>query len=666
MPNGSTPLDFALTYIARGWNPVQVPHRAKKPSGDAWQSRIIDVGNAAAFFDSKPQNIGVQMGATSHGLCDVDLDCPEAVAIAPYLLPATKAIFGRKSNPASHWLFYSDLATTADRAIVQFKAINKTMLLELRVGGGEKGAQTIFPGSEHPSGEAIKWAEAGEPATVEGKRLLRRVSLIAAACLITRAWPDAGGRHDAALTVGGFFRRAGLKQVHVGLVAEAIARAAGDPEWRDRVQAAKDHAEHHEKTGKGRGLPSLAELVGEKAAERIARWLDYDEVAQPQPPPASAPAATANLAPWTIEQTLAVFQRWLLLKDMTPVLAMLGTVAANLLPGDPVWLGIVAPPSSSKTELLNSLSMLPRVHPAATLSMAGLLSGTPMRQRRRGTVGGLLPRIGDFGFLVLKDFGSVLSMRPDNKAELLAALREIYDGAWTRHLGADGGQTLSWQGKIGLLFGVTGVIDAHHGVIGAMGDRFLLSRMSPVIGHQFRRALAHVGAANGRMRQELAEAVAHLFAGRRPEPRPLTEREIAYINAIIVRVVYLRGSIERDRQSRDIEAILGAEGPSRIGLALERVLSGLDTLGVDRLTACRVIRAVAFHSVPPTRLRAYEFLRSLGWAAAETPAVAHKLGLPTSTAKRALEDLAAYGLAVRTSQGQGKADLWQFAPPPPD
>src|SRR5262245_3493406 len=43
--------------------------------------------------------------------------------------------------------------------------------------------------------------------------------------------------------------------------------------------------------------------------------------------------------------------------------------------------------------------------------------------------GGLLRQIGDFGILALKDFGSILSMRPDAKAELLAALRELYDGA---------------------------------------------------------------------------------------------------------------------------------------------------------------------------------------------------------------------------------------------
>ena len=61
------------------------------------------------------------------------------------------------------------------------------------------------------------------------------------------------------------------------------------------------------------------------------------------------------------DNLITVFEKWLILKDHTPIYAMLGAIAANLLPGDPVWLGLIAPPSSAKTELLNSISGLPHV-----------------------------------------------------------------------------------------------------------------------------------------------------------------------------------------------------------------------------------------------------------------------------------------------------------------
>jgi hypothetical protein len=274
----------------------------------------------------------------------------------------------------------------------------------------------------------------------------------------------------------------------------------------------------------------------------------------------------------------------------------------------------------------------------------------------------LLRQIGDFGIIALKDFTSVLSMHTETRAEVLAALREVYDGACTRHIGSDGGKTLTWKGKVGLIFACTAALDSHYGVIGSMGDRFLLTRLMPAGKTQFKRALVHVGPKSKQMRQELAEAVARLFAGRRTELHPISDEEANKIERAILLAVRLRGTVERDRRTREIENIPGAEGPARMGLALERLLAGLDTLGVDRATALDVVKAVAMDSVPPNRRRAYEFLDAIGSAGASTIAVATKLGLPTNTARRTLEDLTAYGLVERKSQGQGNADNWVRRP----
>ena len=113
--------------------------------------------------------------------------------------------------------------------------------------------------------------------------------------------------------------------------------------------------------------------------------------------------------------------------------------------------------------------------------------------------------------------------------------------------------------------------------------------------------------------------------------------------------------------SREIEAVYGAEGTARIGLALERLLAGLDTLGIERGLALSVVKAVALDSVPPARRRAYEHLCALrhnGKAVASTTMVAEVLALPSVTIRRVLEDLTAYGLIERRAQGRGRADLW--------
>jgi hypothetical protein len=87
------------------------------------------------------------------GLCDVDLDCAEAIALAEDLLPETNAVFGRHSKPESHRLYTTELYDTEQRAVIKYSepralagdGAEAVTLVELRIGSGDKGAQTIFP-----------------------------------------------------------------------------------------------------------------------------------------------------------------------------------------------------------------------------------------------------------------------------------------------------------------------------------------------------------------------------------------------------------------------------------------------------------------------------------------------------------------------------------------
>jgi hypothetical protein len=438
------------------------------------------------------------------------------------------------------------------------------------------------------------------------------------------------------------------------------AQAPHDDRWRDRyadIPRAVSSA--------GRKLAAEKEAAEEETAAAAAPPLF-----PPPPPPSSpatgpAPSAAPGPTPSSpIEDTLQTFERWLYLSNRRPLYAMLGTVAANLLPGDPVWLGLVAPPSSAKTELLNALTGLPFVVSVSTLTLASLLSGTPKRQQAAGAKGGLLRQVGNPGLLCLKDFTSTLTMRPENKPEVLSALREIYDGKWTRYVGTDGGRVLHWEGKLGLVFGCTGAIDTQHSVGDALGNRFLLMRLGTGE-NQFAWALKHTGVSIGTMRRELVASVTQLFNASRSAPRPLDKEssEFRRLNRVINLVVRLRGATERDRYSRRV----WRRRHRRIGLALERLLAGLDTLGVNRKIALGVVMRIALDSTPPVRRRIYEMLRKPPPGAGRsaplpkwtTTEVGNRLGLPTTTARRNLADLASYGLVKEEGQGAGKPSLWQ-------
>jgi hypothetical protein len=245
-------------------------------------------------------------------------------------------------------------------------------------------------------------------------------------------------------------------------------------------------------------------------------------------------SARESVSVKTLAEVVSIFQSNLYMPDPTVLYVVAGAMAANRLDGDPVWLLVVGPPSSGKTEVLSSMSGLENVHPAATLTEGALLSGTAQRDHAQDAKGGLLREIGEYGIVLAKDFGSVLSINRDTRSQMLAALREIYDGSWTRRVGVDGGKVLHWEGKIGLIGGCTPAFDRHHAVIAAMGDRFVLFRLGGMVESEesrqdrakqlMQRALSGSGDEK-QLRRQLSEAVIGLFAGIKDEPRDLIEDE---------------------------------------------------------------------------------------------------------------------------------------------
>jgi hypothetical protein len=56
-------------------------------------------------------------------------------------------------------------------------------------------------------------------------------------------------------------------------------------------------------------------------------------------------------------------------------------------------------------------------------------------------------------------------MNRDQRGQLLAALREIFDGSWTRHVGVDGGGTAGDQTQLPAPRQRAAAIDSHHAVM---------------------------------------------------------------------------------------------------------------------------------------------------------------------------------------------------------
>jgi putative DNA primase/helicase len=259
-----TPDAAAREFLRWGWVPIPVPFREKAPVLPGWQTLRLTDADVGLYFNGGPQNIGLLLGA----LADVDLDCPEALAVAPDFLPRTDRIHGRPGRPRSHY-FYE--RAEARPGLAYEDPITRTKLVELR----GTGQQTIVPPSVHPSGEPLTWERAGAPARVDADDLEQAVGRVAAVALIARVWPPRGTRHDFALALGGFLLRGGLDEELTVRVVGAAALIAG-ADVSGRVRDIRDTA-RRVATGRAvTGGPRLEELLPSEPAkvlDVLRRWL---------------------------------------------------------------------------------------------------------------------------------------------------------------------------------------------------------------------------------------------------------------------------------------------------------------------------------------------------------------------------------------------------------
>lgn len=371
--------------------------------------------------------------------------------------------------------------------------------------------------------------------------------------------------------------------------------------------------------------------------------------------------------PVTLPEVVAAYRRWLYLPDSRPLLAALGAAAANYLDGDPVWLLLVGASGSGKTQIVEPLRRLPAVHPLTTLTEAALLSGTSSKDRETDATGGLLREMGTFGILLFKDFTSVLSMEQHSRDRMLAALREVYDGHYTRSLGTDGGRKFYWpskdgpKGKVGVIGGVTDAIDDKAAVAGSMGERLLLFRLPRQDPRQMTMAALGVGTDNQTRDEELERVVQGLFAygpPREPVMPSMAERE--ELAALAMLCAYCRSGVQRDRMSREVDYVNDAEVPTRLARALQQLLLGLSALGIGRRQAFAIVAKVAIDSMPGVRAAVLAELLKAGDAHLTTSMVAAALRRSDSkSVRRALEDLELHGILEASHGGQGVPTEWR-------
>jgi len=294
------------------------------------------------------------------------------------------------------------------------------------------------------------------------------------------------------------------------------------------------------------------------------------------------------------------FSKWLDMPGYEVLDVLFGSIFANRIDADPLWMFLVAPSGGMKSELLMSLSEAPKIFCTTSITPHALISGANFGGGDPSLIPKLLGKC-----LIIKDFTAILTLNQMARDEILGILRDAYDGRTEKVFGNN--VIRRYRGKFGIVAGVTPKIDDPMHQMSILGERFIKYRIRQrgkinVGRNAIRRALDNI-TKESNMRQDLMDAAAQVL------DRSVTEEDTPDLpdwfkdKALELGqwVSAMRGCVSRDRFSQRVMFKPTAEIGTR--LAKQFCILGLG-IGVYRRKKVldddiyKIIRHVARDTAP--------------------------------------------------------------------
>jgi hypothetical protein len=327
----------------------------------------------------------------------------------------------------------------------------------------------------------------------------------------------------------------------------------------------------------------------------------------------------------------------------------------------PAWIMAIAPSGSIKTALLDTLQDLPSVHFVDEVTANTFLSGYTGRQdesekkkkreRKPRAPASFLHRLGPESILIVADFSTVLAMDKRKRPVILAQLRRIYDGHFSREFGTGENLTEStWKGRLTLLAGVTPEVDKHFTLLQSLGERFVRVRWPRAGGVSAGlRALRQQSSVAIQLRAAVRNLLLPIFSQKAisaPEIAPAFESCVAHMGEF---VALARALVSRTREKHELDSQPAPEGNTRLPQELAQIGRGWAVVeGSPEVTEAgmQLIRRAAFDCIPPARCVALQ-----AFISGRSP---YSADVPRVLVSRALEDLEMVGLAQKPQNGHAR------------
>lgn len=291
--------------------------------------------------------------------------------------------------------------------------------------------------------------------------------------------------------------------------------------------------------------------------------------------------------------------------DIEAIEIVLAVVAAHyVLDADPIWLFLEGPPGTGKTEMgITPLYGLPDAIPLGDITPNTFLSGRADHGDHKAS---LLQQGGSSILFTIKDFTTMMSKRPDVRAEIISQMREIYDGQFVKNTGM--GNAVSWKGKVTMIAAVTPAIEREWALLRDLGERFMTVRWERGNGVEMARRAINRSVSRHAVSRQSGELVQMLMRNVRTVgklgslPESLSEPIVHMAEfGATARCRVIRDSSGK----REIIDIPQPEAPTRFSSALSNAISAYALLKgrAPILEDLRIAQRLLFDSIARTRVR---------------------------------------------------------------
>lgn len=415
-----------------------------------------------------------------------------------------------------------------------------------------------------------------------------------------------------------------ISLVYHNFTDEMIYSIFTDPRYKISQKALEHSATEHYLKHTLEKAKNFVEIRRQQWLEKVEKFKDFNEV-------------------------IEVYKKWFYLEDTDYLKIIHASLIAHKFDAKPVWIIAIAPPSMTKTSVLQDLYVLKKynVRMISELTSKTLVSGDPKYK-------GLLFEINN-GVLVFKDFTTILQLDSTSRSEILQQLREVWDGKYSKSYGT--GKKVEWEGKITVLAGGTEAYEVYRQIDQTLGERFLIYR--PVIENRKKMvefSLNQLGNEE-KMRKELQDAIISYHASVDVEKDIISQiglddnikEQICNIASLIT---LFRSGVKRETIRKEIEYVPQPEAPTRLAQQITILAFALAILNKNYTITeeeLRLIRRIALMTVPLPKYRIIKYLVEKK----ETTSIremSEALHIPKSTLARYLEEMWCFKILLKTDE----------------